>query len=291
LLSQLLYPRHELDYSYPASKRSKKKSLIQEGKNQATLEYDGWHLPGQEPKKSDCGLWSYMGCLNKDRHPNGEIFLKPFQKSCFRADCEKCCFKWLGRSASKATKRIELYEKQSKKTSKHIIISVPKWHWYKPKKELAKNVYNVLKKVHAVAGLVVFHPFRYNKIDQIWYYSPHFHCLGFGWIENTKELFFESGYIVKNLGKRDSVFGTIYYQLGHAGIKKHNHTLVYFGECSYSKMHVDESNEESRKCPYCKEFLTELDYVVSCELKPDPIIMNLEYLASFYQWFVKSPYQ
>ena len=54
---------------------------------------------------------------------------------------------------------------------------------------------------------------------------------------------------------------------------------------------IEENEEESKKCPYCKEFLTELDYVVSCELKPDPIIMNLEYLASFYQWFVKSPYQ
>ena len=64
----------QLDKTYPALKRSKKKSLIQEGRNQATIEYDGWHLPGQEPKKSDCGLWSYMGCLNKDRHPNKEIF-------------------------------------------------------------------------------------------------------------------------------------------------------------------------------------------------------------------------
>ena len=78
----------ELKTAYPALKRSKKKSLIQEGKNQSTIEYDKWHLPGQEPKKSDCGLWSFMGCLNKALHPNKEIFLKPFQKSCFRADCE-----------------------------------------------------------------------------------------------------------------------------------------------------------------------------------------------------------
>ena len=73
--------------------------------------------------------------------------------------------------------------------------------------------------------------------------------------------------------------------------KKHNHTLVYFGECSYSKLKIDENDEESKKCPYCKEFLIELDYVVSPELKPDPIIMTVEYLASFYQWFPKNPYQ
>ena len=121
---------------YPALKRSKK-SLIHEGRNQAVIERYDWHLPGQKEKKSDCGVWSYMGCLNKDKHPNGEIFLKPFQKSCFRADCEKCCFKWLGRSASKSTKRMKLYEKQSKKIAKHIIISVPSWDYDKPKKELA----------------------------------------------------------------------------------------------------------------------------------------------------------
>ena len=61
-----------------------------------------------------------MGCLNHENHLNGQIFFKPFQKSCFRADCEKCCFKWLGRSASKSTKRMKLYEKQSKK-----IITLP----------------------------------------------------------------------------------------------------------------------------------------------------------------------
>ena len=62
--------------------------MIREGINQ-DIEYDDWHLPGQKDKKSDCGNWLYMGCLNKHAHPNGEIFLKPFQKSCLRADCEK----------------------------------------------------------------------------------------------------------------------------------------------------------------------------------------------------------
>ena len=290
-MSQLQYPEHELDYAYPALKRSKKKSLIQEGRNQATIEYDGWHLPGQEPKKSDCGLWSYMGCLNKAQHPNKEIFLKPFQKSCFRADCEKCCFKWLGRSASKATKRMELYEKQSKKIAKHVIISVPHWDYYKPKKEIAKKIHGLLKQVKADSGLIIFHAFRYDKNADSWYYSPHFHCLTFGWIENTKELYEKSGYIVKNLGKRDTIFGTIYYQLSHCAIKKKNHALTYFGECSYSKLKIDEANEESKKCPYCKELLEILDYRSDCEVKPDPLIMNLEYLSSFYQWFVKNPYQ
>jgi len=47
--------------TYPALKRSKKNSMIKEGLNQDEIEVNGWHLPGQEPKKADCGKWSFMG--------------------------------------------------------------------------------------------------------------------------------------------------------------------------------------------------------------------------------------
>ena len=276
--------------TYPALKRSKK-SLIHEGRNQASVEYDDWHLPGQKEKRSFCGDWSYMGCLNKQNHSNGEIFLKPFQRSCFRADCEQCCFKWLGRSASKATKRMKLYEKQSKKIAKHIIISVPYWDYYKPKKEIAKKAYQVLKEVKADSGLIIFHPFRYHKKTDMWYYSPHFHVLGFGWIENVVQTYNKYGYVIKNLGKRETIFGTIYYQLSHCGIKKHNHALTYFGDCSYSKLEVPEPEEDSKKCPFCKEYLQELECNTDYNLKPDPNIMEAWYMAKSYVWFVKNLYR
>ena len=276
--------------TYPALKRSEK-SLIHEGLNQKEIQHDGWHLPGQKVERDFCQTWSYMGCLNKSNHPNGCIFLKPFQKSCFRADCRLCCFKWLGRSASKATKRMKLYEKQSKKIAKHIIISVPDWDYKKPKKEMIKKVYQILKEVKADSGLIVFHPFRYHDDTMMWYYAPHFHVIGFGWVENVVETYNKYGYIIKNLGKRETVFGTIYYQLSHCGIKKRNHSLTYFGDCSYSNLIIEENEEESKKCPYCQEYLKELDYENNKELKPDPIIMESWWLAQNYDWFLKYPYQ
>jgi len=268
-------------------------------------EYDGWHLPGQKEQRSFCLEWSYMGCLNKSKHANGEIFLKPFQKSCFRADCEKCCFKWLGRSSSKATRRMKLYEKQSKKIAKHIIISIPSWDYYKSKKELSKKVHAISKEVKADSGMLIFHPFRYSKQYDLWYYAPHFHCIGFGWVEGTVEAYNKHGYIIKNLGKRETLFGTIYYQLSHCGIKRHNHALTYFGECSYSKLIIKDNEEDSRKCPYCKEYLKELECNNNYNLKPDPIIHEMEkifgigkamaefsyYLIKNYEWFEKNPYQ
>jgi len=277
--------------TYPALKRSKKNSMIKEGLNQNEIEENGWHLPGQEPKKADCGKWSFMGCLNKHKHPGHKIFLKPFQKSCFRADCEKCCYKWLGRSASKATKRIKTYENQSKKTAKHIIISVPSWDCYKPKKEMTKKVYGLLRDVKCDSGLIIFHPFRYNEKSNLWYYSPHFHVVGFGWIENTIEVYNKSGYIVKNLGKRETIFGTIYYQLSHAGVKSKNHSLVYFGNCSYSNLKIDEVEEDSKKCPFCHEYLKELEYYSDSGLEPDPNIATVDLLIECFDWSLKVLYE
>ena len=186
---------------------------------------------------------------------------------------------------------MEKYEKQSKKTLKHIIVSVPRFDYYKEKKTLSKKVRKILKEVKADSGLIIYHPFRIDKKTDEWFYSPHFHVLGFGWVEGVAEAYNKYGYVIKNLGKRDSVFGTIYYQLSHAGIKKHNHVLSYFGECSYSKLKVDQENEDLKNCPFCKDSLQELEFNPNCELKPDPLIMTLEYMRDFYQWFLKAPYQ
>ena len=91
-----------------------------------------------------------------------------------------------------------------------------------------------------------------------WYYSPHFHILGFGWINDTAENYKKNGWLVKNLGQRDSTFATFWYQLSHAGIKSHNHALTWFGDLSYSKLKVPDNEEDEDLCPYCNEKIREL---------------------------------
>ena len=322
--NQLTYHKHELDYAYPAVKRSKN-NLIHSGLNADSINVDGWHLPGFQEKRDYCGQWGFFGCMNIEKHLDHKIFLKPFQKSCFRADCELCCYKWLGRESSKATKRIEKFEKKSNLFVKHLILSVPKRDYYKSKKELVKNVRKILncrkkfikkngKKckyshncekdkngnikyycLESNSGLIIYHPFRL-KNDK-WYYSPHFHILGFYPFlkeDLVKGLYRKHGYVIKNLGKRDTVFGTIYYQLSHAGIKKHNHALVYYGGVSYRQMKIEKNEDYNTKCPLCSDDLQELTpkYVSnhSCELKPDPIIMTVDYMIDFYDWVLKSSY-
>lgn len=124
---------------------------------------------------------------------------------------------------------------------------------------MKKEAYRILKKVGAIGGAMIFHPFRFNDLEQFWYYSPHFHILGFGWIDGTQELYNKEGWIVKNKGLRNSVFGTFLYQLSHCGIKERTHSLVWFGDLSYSKLKM-EKEPETDICPLCRAKLRPLYY-------------------------------
>jgi len=243
-----------LQITYPVSKRSEIFDQLHESSNWYTIEQDGWHLPATKEQREDCGKWLTKGCLDVFAHKNteysGKVFIKTFQKSCYRADCEVCFKKWMAREANKATRRIEKYEELSKQLAKHIVISVPSWLHYKPVKELRKESYRILKLVNCKGGTLIFHPFRYHKDTNSWYFSPHFHVIGFGWITNVEEIYRKGGWIVKNKGVRDSVFATFYYQLSHAGVKKGVHTLTWFGDLSYSKLKI-EKEPNVDVCPLC----------------------------------------
>ena len=265
--------------TYPASKRTETRSEIFEqqhgSQNWFSIECAGWHLPATKEKHDWCGSWSYRGCLNMDGHAGtvyeGHGFLKTYERSCFRADCEYCFKKWLGRQSNKATRRTEQYEKNTKNRVKHIVISVPSWEYGKSKKEQAKQARIILKELNCLGGSMIYHPFRYNREAKRWYYSPHFHVLGFGWLDCTADAYQKYGYVVKNLGFRDSTFSTFYYILSHAGIRKGSHTLTWFGDLSYSKLKVDDLGIEDQLCPYCGEELNELCFIGDISHKPPDV--------------------
>lgn len=244
--------------TYPASKRSEFFDQIHEESNWFTIHHDGWHLPSTGSEREDCGKWLTKGCLNVSAHSKsdfpGKAFIKTFQKSCYRADCPVCYKKWMARESNKATRRIEKYEKLSDEPAKHIIISPPSWLHSTPIRELKQIAYKILKKVNCKGGTLIYHPFRYDKGIKNWYFAPHFHAIGFGWLSCIEEIYNKDGWIVKNKGLRDSVFATFYYQLSHAGIKRGYHTLTWFGDLSYSKLKVEkEPNPDI--CPLCSNKL------------------------------------
>ncbi|GAG75273.1 unnamed protein product, partial [marine sediment metagenome] len=178
---------------------------------------------------------------------------------CGRAECPICYEKW----ASKEARKIEHRLKQWKSSGRviHLVLSVPQNMWYEDFKKLRRKSYVIAKRVKFLGGSCIFHPFRQLENTKQWYFSPHFHMIGYGWIKNVAENFEESGWVVKNLGVRKNVFATAMYQLSHAGIHKKYHTVTWFGHLAYNKLKVVPELEEGDKCPICGAKLTRLIWV------------------------------
>jgi len=92
----------ELEQTYPAFKRSNERTeifeQIHESNNWLTIENEGWHLPAIDEPKEDCGKWMAKGCLNYKKHHGefaGKVYIKTFQKSCYRSSCQICYKKWI----------------------------------------------------------------------------------------------------------------------------------------------------------------------------------------------------
>ena len=131
-----------------------------------------------------------------------------------------------------------------------------------------------------VGGVMIFHGFRYN-LRKHWYWSPHFHVLGFirggyecrsckkgctmmcnGFDQLTRKMYQKDKCIVKVLGKRKTVGGTAWYQLNHASHhvnKKRFHVAIWFGVCSYRKLKIT-AKIKKNVCPICRHDLKRLDY-------------------------------
>jgi len=235
-----------------------------------------------------CGTWLNEGCLNIEKHngfqdlrnvnSSGKIYRRTFQKSCYRQSCKICFKKWLFRESNKATHKITTLSKKIKKKVVHVIISPSRKDNSTSTSDLRKKAYkllsNSLQNKDDLAGCLIFHPARLNKVNNSWYASPHFHCLSFGWIDGQKvrAIHKKTGWIVKNKGIRKSVFATILYQLSHSGLKKGNHSITWFGGLSYSSIakynpECQPMEQKEHFCPICK---VKLKPILWCLQEKDP---------------------
>ncbi|MBA7715144.1 hypothetical protein ES703_124185 [subsurface metagenome] len=227
--------------------------------------YAGWSLPGHGEAYSTCGDWYYKGCLQVsahrqnllDTHTAGRVYAKRMMSTCLRAECPTCYEKWAAKEAHAITYRLTEAKKGRMYFGKaiHVTISLPKsdYDLVDAYLKLRPKVYKLLKKAGIFGGSMIFHPFRRDKMRKIWYFSPHFHILGYGWIRGKKvtSIYRSMGYIIKNHGVRKSVFATALYQLSHAGIKSGVHTVTWFGAVSYNKIKVKPEEVEPDVCPLC----------------------------------------
>jgi hypothetical protein len=242
----------------------------------------GWRLPGHGDAYADCGSKRYKGCLNVEAHSQesllaysregllekmvGHVFVKIYRRSCARAECPVCYESWAAKEARKIAWRLLAWKNGGRPI--HVIVSVPKrlYNLRFDFVEIKRRAYSVLKKTGFLGGSCIFHPFRMNKKLNRWYFSPHFHVIGYGWIHGTKENYNRHGWIVKNARVRKTVFGTAMYQLSHAGIHEGHHTVTWFGRLSYNKLKVFPMPEVEERCPICKQKLQGLWYFGSEDL-------------------------
>jgi len=174
----------------------------------------------------------------------------------------------------------------------HVVVGVPEADahlMHDNFKYLRAKAYAIAKRAGVKGGCAIFHPYAnekmneetpekilidestgvfaldslreyYAKMDRhvrFWYVRPHFHLICYGWIdeEAVKEIYEETGYIVKNLGVRDSVRNTAHYQLSHCGVKKGVQTVTWFGALSnrtYKNLDPLPKFKPTRaRCPEC----------------------------------------
>ena len=245
-----------------------------------------------------CGKFArFKGCLRVDLHNlvtldgvnySGKVFVRRVHFSCGKPSCP-VCYKsgWAIREAENIKHRLVESSKRFG-VVEHLVCSVPAKDYGLELGALRRKVIKILTKIGVVGGVLIFHAFRYNR-RKGWYWSPHFHVMGFilggysrcrhckggncyacdGFDGKTYNLYRENGYIVRVFDERITIFGTAWYQLNHSSYKagvKRFHIATWFGNCSYRKLKV---TPKIRKevCPICQHDLVEILYFGSKPLK------------------------
>jgi len=204
------------------------------------------------------------------------------------------CYKysWAVREAKSIEARLVALSKRFGEVE-HIVISVPSFDYGLSLKQLRKKAIKILYDCDIIGGCLILHGFRYNLRDQ-WYWSIHFHVLGFvlgGYArcrrckggdcyacDGSMGKFYRAyrsdgyskGYIVEveekrkksYYGDKPNIMGTAWYQLEHATIdvtKKYFRVATWFGVASYRKFRLTRLRRRSL-CPICGQQLERVRY-------------------------------
>ncbi len=239
----------------------------------------------------------------------GMMYGRKMYRYCYNPRCPVChSHGWGAREARKAEARL-LKAKKRFGQIEHIMVSPPPKHYDRLKTPEKERVFRriklkrVLDKNGIMGGLVIFHPARYANarkarrmgIRKGWYFSPHYHIVGFikggysrcrcckynnkydrdrcrsceGFEGRKRRVNVQNGFYVKVLDERQTIWGTVYYQLDHCGVTVENsgyHNVTWFGVCSYRALKMkkgdyEEVGQEHETCPLCKHDLVPLRYM------------------------------
>jgi hypothetical protein len=258
-----------------------------------------------------CGKYLKLrGCLRADLHDmitldgvnyKGKVYAKPVHHFCNKPSCPVCFLHgWAIREAGNIERRLAEAGKCFGLVE-HVVCSVPVRDYGLSYKYLRKKAAMILYECGVIGGVLIFHVFRYNLVRH-WYFSPHFHVLGFilggysrcrhckgadcyscdGVEGRCYKVYQRTGYIVRVLDKRKTVKGTAWYQLNHSSIdtsRRRFHVATWFGVCSYRKLRVTVEKLKAL-CPICRHELDDICYFGSKVFVTDR--SSPDYKGSFF---------
>lgn len=155
-----------------------------------------------EQTNAKCGTFhKVVGCSRLELHndlvfdeKSGELvsyrgkgFFRPVFHSCDKPSCPVCYERgWAVREAKNIDFRLGEASKRFGQ-AEHIIVGLPSKFWGLSYKTLRKKCLDALRSRGVIGGALIFHGARYNNFEEArrkgvlagWYWSPHFHVLGF----------------------------------------------------------------------------------------------------------------
>lgn len=241
------------------------------------------------PTNAYCGKHrGYMKCTESSLHDaiGGQDFYHNSVTNCHSYRCHTCWkYGWCVYRANIVESRFLTAEKLlglDHKLVEHVCASVPKKLYNLSPQEMVKEAILACKRSGVPSGVSILHPFRKDQKRRDLYKSFHFHVLGYidggydrcrecikvgscwdcdGFEGVTRRAHRDDGWIValaKNQAgvaeRRDSIFGTSWYQLEHSGYKvgvKNFQIVVWFGVVAKRKFKT-EVKRIKFVCPICK---------------------------------------
>lgn len=265
-------------------------------------------MVGREPPTNAfCGKHRrFMKCGETSLHDaiGGQDFYHNSVTNCHSYRCHTCWkYGWCVYRANIVESRFLTAEKLlglDHKLVEHVVASVPKRLYGLSPQGMAREAISACKRSGVRSGVTILHPFRKDQKRRDLFKSFHFHVLGYidggydrcracirvgccwdcdGFEGVTRRVHKGDGWIValaKNqagvVEKRDSIFGTSWYQLEHSGYKvgvRNFQIVVWFGVVAKRKFKT-EVKRIKFGCPICKSELHMGFLPRGCE----PIVAN-----------------
>lgn len=287
---------------------------------------DRFPLPGSGDRYERCGWVLRVGAC-KDLHKKSRHVTHEW---CRRPECPTCYGAWAARGATRANQRLWAGYRLDRKNGGSPGY-VKKWvfstddnpnaeDWDHVKER--QRFYRILEKAGVKASVVIPHGYRVtdegkaafknykqqngelgrwawiikNHYWDYTYWSPHWHVIGWGWLQQSDEFHKETGWIYKNIGlckdfvdndgKRHEKEGTsyayIFYTLTHSLLvstdKSRRQAYTYTGKLSYRVLgSKKETDKVIAYCPKCKYEIYHCFHSIEDQETVDWSLVDIDY--------------